>query len=93
MVDKEFGEWVRGLRESSGKSLRSLARDLGVSPTYWSMVERGTTPPPNAELLQRLVEVLRLPEYETYFRARRVPKEWLDLFFQDRDLALKVCKG
>lgn len=42
---KEFGAYLRGLREEQGKSLTSLARHLGVSVTYASDVERGTRPP------------------------------------------------
>lgn len=89
-VGGDFGSWVRERRLQAGLSLRGLAKYLGVSPTYWSMVESGKTSPPTADVLRKLVRVLMLPAYETYVRAKRVPEDWTDLFFKDRDLVVKT---
>ncbi len=44
-----FGALLRARREASRKSMRGLARCLGLSPTYLSLVETGKLPPLGAE--------------------------------------------
>lgn len=84
---KEFGDWVRGCRLGLGLSLREMSRRLGVSPTYWSMVERGKLgTPPRPVVLDRLASVLGVSRYEVYKLSGRVPGEWVELFFRDREL-------
>lgn len=38
---KQLGREIRRARVASGVSLRTFAAKLGVSPSYWSKVERG----------------------------------------------------
>lgn len=84
---KAFGDWVRGCRMELGISLREMSRRLGLSPTYWSMVERGRMcTPPRPVVLDRLSSVLGVSRYEVYKLSGRVPVEWVELFFRDREL-------
>lgn len=51
---KEFGEYIRGLREACGKSLRQVQRETGGSPAYLSLIEKGERNPPQPDLLRKL---------------------------------------
>lgn len=53
-----YGAKQRDLRVAKGLTLRKFAQALGVSPTYVSGVENGTLPPPTAERLTRIAELL-----------------------------------
>lgn len=37
-----FGQYIKEKRESLGKSLRSVAADIGMAPAYLSDVEKET---------------------------------------------------
>jgi mannitol/fructose-specific phosphotransferase system IIA component (Ntr-type)/DNA-binding Xre family transcriptional regulator len=50
------------MRTSKGMSLRHLARQIGLSPTYLSQVETGKVPPPNHKRIQKIEEILDIPE-------------------------------
>ena len=41
---RSFGSLVREEREQRKIGLRELARQIGISPTYLSMIERGEFP-------------------------------------------------
>ncbi len=53
-----YGAKQRDLRVAKGLTLRKFAEALGVSPTYVSGVENGTLPPPTAERLTKIAELL-----------------------------------
>ncbi|POM24946.1 HTH-type transcriptional regulator PuuR [Actinomadura rubteroloni] len=46
-----LGARLRQLRERAGRSLRSVARDLGISPSAVSQIERGTMRPSVSRLI------------------------------------------
>lgn len=56
-----FGKVLRTLRTTAGLSLRELARDLEVSPTYLSLIENDKSPPPIEEKIYRLEGRLGVP--------------------------------
>jgi len=61
--NKEFGRMVRDLREEKKKtdpafSLRQFAVAVGVSATYLSKIETGEFPPPSAEKIQLMANML-----------------------------------
>jgi HTH-type transcriptional regulator, competence development regulator len=58
-----FGEFIRQCREEKraadpGFSLRRVAANIGVEPSYLSKVERGEQPPPSEETVLALAKVL-----------------------------------
>lgn len=62
-MKKEFGEYVRSLRETRREtdasfSVRQVAARVGVEPSYLSKVERGQVAPPSEDTIKRLGEVL-----------------------------------
>lgn len=59
----EFGNRIRELREAKRKtdpafSLRRFAQAVGISATFLSKVETGDSPPPSAEKVKRMAELL-----------------------------------
>jgi transcriptional regulator with XRE-family HTH domain len=49
MAESAFGKRIRDLRTKRKVSLRAFARQVGMSPTYLSKVEREEFPPPAEE--------------------------------------------
>lgn len=48
---RQLGARLRAIREAKGTSLRQLARDLGISPSAVSQIERGKVTPSVARLI------------------------------------------
>lgn len=64
---QQFGEFVKDRRASLGMSLRGLAGELGIAPSYLSDIEKGKRNPPVGDLLNRFIEALKLDgEMEWY---------------------------
>ncbi|MBN1422512.1 MAG: PTS sugar transporter subunit IIA [Planctomycetes bacterium] len=82
-----FGHTLRTLRKAAGLSLRSLARQIGVSPAYLSQVEHGTAPPPTEVRLQEIAGIFGVPPGYLTCLAGRVSPEAL-VFIQEVPEAL-----
>jgi len=59
----EFGQRIRELREEKRKSdpafsLRRFALSVGISAAFLSKVEMGESPPPKAENIKKIAELL-----------------------------------
>lgn len=57
-MTKKFGELFRDERKRSGKTMGDLARQLSISLTFLSDVERGTRPPLSPERIRRAAELM-----------------------------------
>ena len=51
---KEFGEYLKKLREDRGLTLRDVEREAKISNAYLSQIERGERGIPNFKVLSRL---------------------------------------
>ena len=60
--EKTFGTYLRKRRESLGMSIRGIAAELKVCTAYISDIEKGNRYAPSQEKLERLIEVLQIPE-------------------------------
>ncbi len=56
-----FGHTLRMLRTTAGISLRTLAKEVDVSPAYLSQVELGKLPPPTYDRITKLAETIGIP--------------------------------
>lgn len=70
-----FGAYIRRLREAKGIVMNDLARDLKISPAYWSRIEREMEKPPKDELILKAAELLGLDPDEAFIEARRLPPD------------------
>lgn len=68
---REFGAYLKGLREVKGKKLREVQRDCQISPGYLSLIESGERNPPNAEFLKKLAQYYGAPMADVMRRAGR----------------------
>jgi transcriptional regulator with XRE-family HTH domain len=63
MTIRQFGQYVKGLREKRGLSLRKFCRLANLDPSNWSKVERGLLSPPRSrKVLNDITSVLLIPK-------------------------------
>ncbi|MEH6246684.1 helix-turn-helix transcriptional regulator, partial [Salmonella enterica subsp. enterica serovar Mbandaka] len=48
-----FGAFIRKKREEKGIQMNDFARQLEISPAYWSRIERDMEKPPKDELTRK----------------------------------------
>jgi transcriptional regulator with XRE-family HTH domain len=70
-----FGDVVRARRTALLISLNDMAERLGISPGYWSRVERGIDGPPSDELVERVAAILGIPMDELFIESQRLPPD------------------
>lgn len=70
-----FGLTVRAKRTEQGIGLNDFAERLGVSPAYWSRVEREQEKPPRDELVERAAAILGLRMDDLFVEAGRLPPD------------------
>ena len=70
-----FGTYVRTKREEAGMTLTDFARQLEISPAYWSRIETGRENPPTDELIKKAATILGLSEDELFIEASRLPPD------------------
>ena len=70
-----FGIYVRTKREEVGMTLTEFARQLEISPAYWSRIETGRENPPKDELIKKAATILGLSEDELFIEASRLPPD------------------
>ncbi|GEO63004.1 helix-turn-helix domain-containing protein [Companilactobacillus nantensis] len=67
VTNKEFGNMLKKLREEHHYSLRQVSYQSktdtqpAVSPSYWSLIERGERNIPKQETLKRMAKGLKVP--------------------------------
>jgi transcriptional regulator with XRE-family HTH domain len=71
-----FGATLRNLRESKGLSLRKLARDAEISPTYLAQLERDENKPSD-DVVFRLAAALDYDEDEMLALTGRIAEDLL----------------
>jgi len=75
---KEFGRYLRKLRESRGLSTRQVKLQSGVSNAYISLLENGERGIPSPEILEKLAPVYRVPYDKLMKLAGYIKSESLD---------------
>ena len=73
--NRTFGKLVRDERERRGIGLRQFARQVGMSPTYLSKVERGEFAPPAEEKVVAIAGLLELDADNLLGLAGKVAKD------------------
>ena len=70
-----FGAWIRAKREEANIMLIDFARDINISPAYWSRVERGIEKAPRDDLIEKTASLLGMSVDEIFLQAARLPPD------------------
>jgi transcriptional regulator with XRE-family HTH domain len=70
-----FGVSVRQKRIADGIGLNEFADRLGVSPAYWSRVERDQENPPRDEYVEKAAAILGVRMDDLFVEAGRLPPD------------------
>ena len=70
-----FGAFIRKKREEKGIQMNDFARQLEISPAYWSRIERELEKAPKDELITKAAEALGLNPDEAFIEASRLPPD------------------
>lgn len=70
-----FGAVVRQKRNDVGIGLNDFAERLGVSPAYWSRIERDMEKPPRDGLIERAAAILGVRMDDLFVEAQRLPPD------------------
>lgn len=97
MTPKEaFGKYIRRLREEKKKtdptfSLRGFAKEVELSPTFISKMEKGDFKPPSPEKIVKMAEVLGVNQDELLARADKVSPE-IPKYIQENPVAADLLR-
>lgn len=70
-----FGAYIRKKREEQAIQLNDFAKQLEISPAYWSRIEREMEKPPKDELIRKAATLLKLDVDEAFVEASRLPPD------------------
>jgi len=70
-----FGDVVRARRTELAIGLNDLAERIGISPGYWSRIERNLDKPPSDEVVERAAAILGIPLDRMFVEAQRLPPD------------------
>jgi|KBSMisStaDraftv2_1062788.scaffolds.fasta_scaffold3744322_1 transcriptional regulator with XRE-family HTH domain len=70
-----FGASVRAKRIAEGIGMNNFAERIGVSPAYWSRVEREEEHPPRDEYVERAAAILGVRLDDLFVEAGRLPPD------------------
>jgi len=70
-----FGQLLKELRRKAGVSQRDLASEVGVDFSYISKVENDRLPPPSADTIVKICEVLKTPSDALLAMTGKIPTD------------------
>ncbi len=70
-----FGGFIRARRTELGIGLNDMAGRLGVSPAYWSRIERDLEKPPRDDLIEHTAAILGVRLDDLFIEAERFPPD------------------
>jgi transcriptional regulator with XRE-family HTH domain len=73
-----FGAFIRKKREEKEIPMNEFARQLTISPAYWSRIERNMEKAPKDELIRKAAELLGLNPDDAFVEASRLPPDMRD---------------
>lgn len=71
-------ELLRELRHEQGKSLRQVAKDLGVNPSYLSRLERGEKPA-SPRLCEKVADYYVIPQETMSLALGTIPSDIVEI--------------
>lgn len=101
MEYRTFGEFIARKRFERSITVRAMAELIGVSPGYYNDIEKSRRNPPDREILDKLIDALRLSEAEQVLffdlagKARSEVSPDLPEYIMENDVvrvALRIAK-
>ena len=74
-MEKSFGQILQELRRAAGISQRELAAEVSVDFSYISKVENDRLPPPSADTIVKICEVLKVAPDDMLAQAGKMTSE------------------
>ncbi|MDZ7290665.1 MAG: helix-turn-helix domain-containing protein [candidate division KSB1 bacterium] len=74
-MPKTFGQALRDIRRAKNLSQRELAQKTGVDFSYISKIENDRLPPPAADTIVKICEILDVPPEQLLALTGKVPSE------------------
>ena len=87
-----IGEYIRSKREQLGISLRTMAKEVGISPAWLSRIETDKDHCLSRDTIEKIAAVLVVSEEDILFGVRKLPIDAEDRLFSDRRLFGRICK-
>lgn len=87
----EFGEILRQLRSQTGRGIKRLAPELGVSYTYLSKLENNETRP-SEDFVNRVARYFKFDKDRLLVSAGKVPGDILRILEENPEEALKLLR-
>ncbi len=87
-----FGQTLRNLRLQNGMTQRELAKKISVDFSYISKLENNRMPPPAADTMVRICEVLEVPPDELLALTGKMPSDIKDVI-SGNPAALKFIRN
>lgn len=78
-MEKTFGQILKAIRREKEVSQRELADKVGVDFSYISKIENDRLPPPSAETILKISEVLKIPSEALLVSSGKVSLEIRDV--------------
>lgn len=78
-MKRTFGQNLRELRRAKGISQRDLADQVSVDFTYISKLENDRMPPPAADTIVKICDVLGVPSDELLASTGKVPTQMKEI--------------
>lgn len=78
-MNQTFGQLLRELRREKGISQRELAKKVSVDFSYISKLENDRLPPPAADTIVRICEVLNVQPEKLLSITKKMPSDIKDL--------------
>lgn len=85
MEHKDFGSYLKYLRELRGLTITQLSRDSEVSPSYISRLENGGRRPPKPDILKKFAPFLGIGYNELMVKAGYLTTNNEDLRIEDNE--------
>lgn len=96
MEHKDFGSYLKYLRELRGLTITQLSRDSEVSPSYISRLENGGRRPPKPDILKKFAPFLGIGYNELMIKAGYLTTNNEDLRIEDsetKELFVALTEG
>jgi transcriptional regulator with XRE-family HTH domain len=89
---REFGAFLKRLRDDAGKSLREAATEIGISDSYLYQMERGERGAPKLEVMRNMASAYGVSLDSIMAKAKLTEPEEIDLYHDQLERAFEYVR-